>query len=77
MRRWKAPDGFSDGDPTHRGRGADDAMTLTCRFVSPVFGGGAEPKKVDERSPVRASSIRGQLRFWWRATQVEGSVDDL
>ena len=37
--------------------------------VTPMFGGGYEPGKVDENRPVRESTIRGQLRFWWRATR--------
>jgi len=32
-----------------------------------MFGGGATPRKVDPVQPIRASAIRGQLRFWWRA----------
>jgi CRISPR-associated protein Cmr1 len=46
----------------------------TYRFLTPVFGGGvsvdgAEPwkKRADPRTPVRVPSIRGQLRFFWRA----------
>lgn len=37
--------------------------------ITPLFGGGVEPQHVDPISVVRASEIRGQLRFWWRATQ--------
>lgn len=44
--------------------------------ITPIFGGGvhldqknAHEKEPDELTPVRASSVRGQLRFWWRATQ--------
>lgn len=36
------------------------------RLVTPLFGGGVEAGKVDEDFPIRATSIRGQLRFWWR-----------
>jgi CRISPR-associated protein Cmr1 len=31
--------------------------------------GGVFPGETDPITPVRASSIRGQLRFWWRATK--------
>ncbi|TKH43944.1 type III-B CRISPR module RAMP protein Cmr1 [Paenibacillus terrae] len=39
------------------------------KIVTPMFGGSSEPGKVDEAFPVRSSSIRGHLRFWWRATR--------
>lgn len=43
----------------------------TYRFLTPVFGGGVRVdghfKPADPRTPVRVPSIRGQLRFWWRA----------
>jgi CRISPR-associated protein Cmr1 len=43
----------------------------TYRFLTPVFGGGVQvdgqKKPRDEVTPVRVPSIRGQLRFWWRA----------
>jgi CRISPR-associated protein Cmr1 len=38
-------------------------------LISPVYGGGAEPGRFDEDRPFRGPAIRGQLRFWWRATQ--------
>lgn len=37
--------------------------------VTPMFGGGYEPGRVDENRPIRESAVRGQLRFWWRATR--------
>lgn len=41
----------------------------TIQIISPLFGGGAEAGKIDPGLPIRPSSIRGHLRFWWRATQ--------
>lgn len=38
-------------------------------LITPLFGGGAEPDKTDEEFPIRGTSIRGQLQFWWRATR--------
>ncbi|MGH8012915.1 MAG: type III-B CRISPR module RAMP protein Cmr1 [Candidatus Binataceae bacterium] len=38
-------------------------------MVTPLFGGGAEAGTVDETLPIRGTSIRGQLQFWWRATR--------
>lgn len=45
-------------------------------FITPVFGGGVRvegPRKHrDPVTPVRAASLRGQLRFWWRAVNPRG-----
>jgi CRISPR-associated protein Cmr1 len=38
-------------------------------LITPLFGGGAAPGKTDEDSPIRGTSIRGNLQFWWRATR--------
>ncbi len=35
-------------------------------LVTPLFGGGVEPGQPDETFPIRATSIRGHLRYWWR-----------
>ncbi len=52
---------------------ASDERTVKKKYeitvVTPMFGGGFDPGKVDENRPVRESAIRGQLRFWWRATR--------
>ena len=45
---------------------ARECRVYACSVITPMFGGGAEAGKVDEEFPVRAPSIRGQLRFWWR-----------
>ena len=44
-----------------------ELLDLELSVVTPLFGGGIEPGQVDDVLPVRASSIRGHLRFWWRA----------
>jgi len=36
-------------------------------LLTPLVGGGAQPLEPDPVTVVRASSIKGQLRFWWRA----------
>jgi len=41
-------------------------ITYHCTLVTPMYGGGVEAGKVDTAMPIRASAIRGQLRFWWR-----------
>lgn len=40
---------------------------IPLEVVTPLYGGGAQARHADEQSPVRVPSIRGQLRFWWRA----------
>ena len=37
------------------------------RLITPLFGGGFEPGVNDPDNLIRATEIRGQLRFWWRA----------
>jgi CRISPR-associated protein Cmr1 len=38
-------------------------------LITPLFGGGVEPAAADPVTVVRATEIRGHLRFWWRATR--------
>jgi CRISPR-associated protein Cmr1 len=42
-----------------------DKLSVNMKLVSPAFMGGSDPKKAE----LRTASIRGLLRFWWRATQ--------
>lgn len=39
---------------------------LDCQLITPLYGGGVHSTVVDTKMPIRTSSIRGQLRFWWR-----------
>jgi CRISPR-associated protein Cmr1 len=41
-------------------------------LITPLFGGGVEPATADPVTVIRGSSIRGQLRFWWRACRSAG-----
>lgn len=41
-------------------------QTYACKLVTPLYGGGVRAGEVDKDMPIRAASIRGQLRFWWR-----------
>lgn len=50
------------------------SKTRTISVLTPVFGGGVHlgsearhMKAIDEITPIRGASVRGQLRFWWRA----------
>ena len=52
----------------------------TYTLITPLFGGGVEPREADSVSVVRATEVRGQLRFWWRALrgwQAKGSLEEL
>jgi len=40
--------------------------SYSCKLVTPMYGGGVNAGEVDKNMPIRASSIRGHLRFWWR-----------
>lgn len=42
-------------------------VTLRLQLITPLFGGGYEPREVDPVCIIRAPAIRGNLRFWWRA----------
>lgn len=53
-------------------RGGVATIERTYRLITPLFGGGAEPKHADAVSAVRATSLKGQLRFWWRAARAGG-----
>ena len=58
----------------------------TFEVITPVFGGGAyispdedkrQIKDIDPITPIRTAGIRGQLRFWWRATSAYQSLEEL
>ncbi len=48
-----------------------DIITQVRRYklITPLFGGGVETKVADPVTVVRATEVRGHLRFWWRATR--------
>jgi CRISPR-associated protein Cmr1 len=37
------------------------------QLITPLFGGGVTPAEADPVTIIRATEIRGHLRFWWRA----------
>ena len=73
MRIWRG-DGL---EWRKREAGVADEIRIECRFLTPVMGGGVTPKRPDDRAPVRVPSIRGQLRFWWRATHRDLDLETL
>jgi len=50
-------------------RGGPEVREISVRLevVTPILGGSTQPRTVDEVDVVRAASVRGHLRFWWRA----------
>lgn len=61
---------------------ADDTLVeemLDLELITPLCGGGAEPQVNDPDQLIRGASVRGCLRFWWRATQLGrfGSLQEL
>ncbi len=70
MARWK------NTTPAPTAGDLKDKVELkwTIGFLTPMFGGGVTTdqkyrhrKRPDPITPIRVSSIKGQLRFWWRA----------
>jgi len=49
-----------------------ETATVRCRLITPMYGGGVRPGIVDSEMPIRASAVRGQLRFWWRLLHTAG-----
>ena len=65
-----APDSITHNLQVKRIKGEDVALIRQTReyeLITPLFGGGTETQKADPVSVIRVPSIRGQLRFWWRA----------
>ncbi|MDO5067807.1 MAG: type III-B CRISPR module RAMP protein Cmr1 [Propionibacteriaceae bacterium] len=40
---------------------------ITLSTITPMFGGSPRPTQVNPDHPVTARTVRGHLRFWWRA----------
>ena len=55
---WKSPD-TRKMHTTHR---------YALKIVTPMFGGGFRAGQVDTLNPIHIAGVRGNLRFWWRAT---------
>jgi CRISPR-associated protein Cmr1 len=42
-------------------------FSVDLKIITPILGGAAVTRTVDEIDVIRAPTIRGHLRFWWRA----------
>lgn len=51
------------------GRGAPECREIDVRLevVTPILGGSHQTRALDDIDIVRVPSVRGHLRFWWRA----------
>lgn len=61
--------------PSHRSSGRA-CREYQISLITPLFGGGVKASEPDQTLPIRATSIRGQLQFWWRATRGAGFARD-
>lgn len=52
-------------------------QTRKYKLITPLFGGGVSPRENDASKLIRETSIRGQLRFWWRAMRGSGSLEKM
>jgi CRISPR-associated protein Cmr1 len=63
-------DVFAEPEPRARRLSGGPPMAslrVRLRTTTPILGGSSAPRELDKRDPIRAPSIRGHLRFWWRA----------
>lgn len=44
-----------------------EEITVELEVVTPILGGGTKTRDVDSVDIIRVPTIRGHLRFWWRA----------
>ncbi len=42
-----------------------NSETYQVKVITPIYGGGVKAGEPDKDMPIRASAIRGQLRYWW------------
>ncbi|MBM3268578.1 MAG: CRISPR-associated protein Cmr1 [Candidatus Sericytochromatia bacterium] len=52
-------------------RGGEEQVEIVVHLevVTPILGGATAPRTVDEIDVIRVPTIRGHLRFWWRAME--------
>ncbi len=59
---------FPDADELPNIGGGPNETRYVFKTITPVFGAGVEAGKIDEATPLRGTTVRGHLRFWWRVT---------
>ncbi len=68
-RKARLPEGFRMDDAGLWEKKPVETIVREYRLVTPLFGGGEKVNHPDTVNIIRASSIKGQLRFWWRAVR--------
>jgi CRISPR-associated protein Cmr1 len=63
------PKVIPDCPPLPQVKRGHEERTYRIELITPLFGGGVQAGENDLTMPVRGTSIRGQLQFWWRATR--------
>jgi|GEM_PF-3130673 len=43
------------------------SFSVTIEVVTPILGGASRTREVDDVDIIRPATVRGHLRFWWRA----------
>src|SRR5262245_19615123 len=73
------PEAWSDkeGPEINKNSEAYTSQVHEYELMTPLFGGGVETQHADPVTIVRATEVRGQLRFWWRATRGGQFGEDL
>jgi CRISPR-associated protein Cmr1 len=56
-------------DTTWRPAMTPPSLSCEISLLTPLVGGGVESWKPNQINPVRSASVKGHLRFWWRAMQ--------
>jgi CRISPR-associated protein Cmr1 len=52
---------------SRRNEAPRESFSLEIETVTPILGGAPETRTIDEIDVIRVPTIRGHLRFWWRA----------
>lgn len=52
-------------------------IEIDLEALTPIYKGGSTTEQIDEGRPFRAPSIRGALRYWWRATSAIPNTHEL
>jgi CRISPR-associated protein Cmr1 len=53
--------------PPRRAAGMRKDFTVSLKIVTPILGGGYRTRALDDVDIIRVPTVRGHLRFWWRA----------
>lgn len=66
---------FSPPDLKEKSLFQNETLSYKCKLITPLYGGGVKAGEVDTGMAIRATTIRGQLRFWWRIAHKKNYAD--